>query len=58
MFRFTAFTTVLTIQKINEPSELLNSDWLKSSEPVSVTEMFLLELKPVLGESSSRHVTL
>lgn len=42
---------------LNKSSTFPNSDWFKSSEPDNVTEMFLLELKPLLRVCSSRHVT-
>lgn len=45
------------ICKLNKSSTLPNSDWFKSSEPDNVTEMFSLELKPLLRARSSRHVT-
>lgn len=51
MFRFTTFTSI-TIKK---PFEFLNTD--RSSKLEIVTEMFSLELKPMLEESSCRHVT-
>lgn len=56
MFRFTAFTSVFTIHKINNSSEFPNTDWFNFREPDNVTEMFSLELNPVLRVSSSRHV--
>lgn len=57
MFRFTAFTSLFTTDKINKSSKFLNTDWFEFWEPDNVAEMFWPEPKPVLRVSSSIHVT-